>query len=130
MRRHPSATAGAGLDEAPGARPADASVAGTPDAVALRVAEDASWQAWLARRSELAGALRDFRSAHDGGSFSAQRMIDPLLDLWTVAVSVDRRTARPIEVLLKALVDRAMIRALELCACLDEVQSALDDLPS
>jgi hypothetical protein len=74
---------------------------------------------------ELHEALAAFRLAHADGVYSAARTTDPLLDLWNLASAIDRTAARPIEVVLRALVDRSVVTADELATCADEVEALL-----
>ena len=69
--------------------------------------------------------LDEFRGAHTCSVQSAQRAITPLLDVWSLACDVDHMVARPVEVLLAALVDRCVVTAAELSHCADEVDWAL-----
>ncbi len=78
-------------------------------------------------RSNLEAAIASMRG-YATGSFSAKRAVGPLLDLWDLASAVDRSAARPIEALLVAVVDRAVVAADELAACLDDVEHVLDRL--
>src|SRR5581483_6906131 len=69
--------------------------------------------------------LEAFRSAHRCSVQSAQRAITPLLDLWALASDVDHMAARPVEILLTALVVREVVTADELSHCADEVDWAV-----
>jgi len=68
------------------------------------------------------------RASRTDGVLSASRTIDPLLELWSLAVAVDRAAARPIERLLSTLVARSVTTSDELCACVDQVEAALTRL--
>ncbi len=74
---------------------------------------------------ELRQALVTVRPSPPFAPFSAKRLIDPLLGLWSLAAAVDRTVARPIETLLVATVERSVITAAELSACIDRVETAL-----
>jgi hypothetical protein len=89
----------------------------SPGAAAPGVMED--------RRGDLHKALVAFRAAHPDGVYSAKRTIDPLLDVWALALAVDRTAARPVESVLHALVERSVVTAGELSACVDRVEVAL-----
>jgi hypothetical protein len=52
------------------------------------------------------------------------QVINPLLDVWTAAESVDPSVARPVEELLTALISRTTTTPSELVAALDTVQIA------
>jgi len=70
-------------------------------------------------------AIEEFGASHSDSVISAGRMINPLLDLWSLAVAVDHSAAAPIEALLKALVVRTTTTSAELSACTDQVRAAL-----
>jgi len=89
-----------------------------------RLAIDAS-----ASRSALDAVVAGLRS-YPAGTSSAKRAIGPLLDLWDAASAVDRSVARPVEQLLVSLVDRSVVTADEISACLDEVERVLAGLPA
>jgi len=76
-------------------------------------------------RRELRQSLNALRASCQGGVFSSRRVIDPLLDLWSLAAAVDRTAARPIEPLLTATVQRSVISSDELVACIDRVETIL-----
>ena len=76
----------------------------------------------IARLQLALGALQAY---HADGVYSASRMINPLLDVWSLAEAVDRAPARPIERLLTALVARSVTTSAEISTCIDEVQVAL-----
>ena len=76
-------------------------------------------------RRDLREALVALRPSREGGVISARRMIDPLLDLWSLAAAVDRTIARPIEVLLRAAVERSVITAAEVSDCVEGVEANL-----
>jgi anti-anti-sigma factor len=80
-------------------------------------------------RRELRQSLNTLRGSCQGGVLSSKRVIDPLLDLWSLASSVDRTAARPIEPLLAATVERSVISSDELMACIDRVETVLAVLP-
>ena len=52
-------------------------------------------------------------------------MINPLLDLWSVASAVDHSAAAPIESLLSALVHRSVMTPAEVSTVVREVEVAL-----
>jgi hypothetical protein len=66
-----------------------------------------------------------FRHANSDSVQSAQRVLSPLLDLWSLAAAVDHATAAPIETLLSALVVRTTTTSVELLACVDAVEATL-----
>jgi hypothetical protein len=76
----------------------------------------------LARLREGLGAVR---ASQSGGVLSAARAVDPLLELRSLAIAVDRSAARPIERLLSTLIARSVTTSGELSACLDEVEETL-----
>jgi len=76
-------------------------------------------------RADLQRALTAFRASYSSGVFSAKRTVDPLLDLWALASSIDRAVARPIEVVLRALVERSVVSSTELLSCADRVEEGL-----
>jgi len=119
MRRHGS-TADPPVDDADVERILDS----------LRDRVEPERPADVAHRSDLDAALRAFRASHPTGTLSAPRMISPLLDLWALASAVGPQVAAPIERLLKALPDRAVVTGAELDVCVDDVEAALDDLPA
>jgi hypothetical protein len=97
-----------------------ASATGTPVAPRTSVMGTAN------EHDDLREALTAFRAAHaDGGVYSAPRTIDPLLELWALASRVDATVARPIEVMLVALVQRSVVTAGELSALADRVEWVL-----
>jgi len=73
-------------------------------------------------------AIEEFSASHTDSVISAGRMINPLLDLWSLAVAVDHSVAAPIEALLKVLVVRTTTTSAELSACTDQVRDALPEL--
>jgi len=75
--------------------------------------------------ARLRQGLEEFRSAHRCSVQSAQRAITPLLDVWALASEVDHMAARPVEMLLTALVAREVVTADELSHCADEVDWAV-----
>jgi hypothetical protein len=75
--------------------------------------------------ARLRRGLEEFRSAHRCSVQSAQRAITPLLDVWALASEVDHMAARPVEILLTALVAREVVTADELSHCADEVDWAV-----
>ena len=79
-------------------------------------------------RAKLQPTLVAFRASHPSGVFSAKRTIDPLLDLWSLAVAVDSTVARPIETVLVALAERPVVTSTELSTCTDRVEAALAQL--
>ena len=73
--------------------------------------------------TRLRHGLDEFRAAHSDTVQSTQRLISPLLDLWSLAAAIDHTAAVPIESLLKALVVRTSTTSAELWACADEVEA-------
>jgi hypothetical protein len=73
----------------------------------------------------LQAAVDGFRASHSDTLYSAHRLVNPLLDLWSVAAAVDHATAAPIEALLQVLVMRSTTTAAELSGCMDEVEAVL-----
>jgi len=73
-------------------------------------------------------AIEQFNASYRDSVISAGRMISPLLDLWSLAVAVDRAAAAPIEALLKVLVLRTTTTSAELSACTDAVRAAVAGL--
>ena len=73
-------------------------------------------------------ALLEFRASHSAATVSAHHMINPLIDLWSVATAVDQTAGAPIEALLTALIHRSIMTARELSAALDQVEMALAPL--
>jgi len=70
-------------------------------------------------------AIEEFSASHTDSVIPAERMINPLLDLWSLAVAVDHSVTAPIEALLKVLVVRTTTTSAELLACTDQVKVAL-----
>lgn len=66
-----------------------------------------------------------FLSGHQDLAISASRVINPLLELWELAVKVDPAVARPVEDLLRALVGRELTTSQELAATMAEVRASL-----
>ena len=66
----------------------------------------------------------DFLASRDP-VISASRVIDPLLEIWGLAVAVDASVAVPVERLLTALVGRELTTLDELTAAMDEVRAAV-----
>ena len=77
---------------------------------------------------ELERAIAEFRAAHTDSVIAARRVISPLLDVWSLATAVDPLVAEPIQVLLKALVQRQTTSSGELSECLDRVEMRVRDL--
>ena len=73
-------------------------------------------------------ALGALQASHADGVYSASRMINPLLDVWSLAVTVDQAVARPIERLLTALVVRYVVTSAELRTAIDEVETVISRL--
>jgi hypothetical protein len=80
------------------------------------------------RISRLEQALGALRASHADGVYSSSRVINPLLDVWSLAEAVDRAPACPIERLLTTLVGRSVTTSAEIFDCIDEVQAALTRL--
>ena len=80
------------------------------------------------RLAMLRQALDSLRASHAAGVYSASRMINPLLDVWSLAEAVDRAPARPIERLLTALVARSVTTSAEISTCIDEVETVISRL--
>ena len=77
------------------------------------------------RLTPLRRGLEEFRAAHSESVQPTQRLISPLLDLWSLAAAVDHTTAAPIEGLLTAFSVRTTTTSRELFACLDQVEATL-----
>jgi hypothetical protein len=79
--------------------------------------------------------IDEFLSARDQ-VMSASRVIDPLLEIWALAVELNPSVAGPVERLLTALVTRELTTLDELTGAMDEVraglaaESARESLPS
>ena len=58
------------------------------------------------------------------GIIPSRQVIDPLLDVWSAAQSVDPDVARPVEELLTVLISRTTTTPAELVGTLDQVQIA------
>ena len=80
------------------------------------------------RLAMLRQALDSLRASHAAGVYSASRMINPLLDVWSLAAAVDQAVARPIERLLTALVVRSVVTSAELRTAIDEVETVISRL--
>ncbi len=74
-------------------------------------------------------ALVEFHAAHQDGVYSAKRTIDPLLSVWALASSFGRAAARPVEAVLRTLVDLSIVTAEELSACADEGRTTMRCVP-
>lgn len=72
--------------------------------------------------------IEDFLASHTDSAISAGRVINPLLDLWSLASDVDASVATPIERLLTALVSRDLTTSKELEEVMDEVRLAYQSL--
>ncbi len=72
--------------------------------------------------------IEEFLSAHVDTAISAGRVINPLLDLWSMATEVDASVAAPIERLLTGLVSRDLTTASELSESMEEVRLAYQTL--
>ena len=83
-----------------------------------------------AKVADLVLALEVFRAAYTGAPQSAHRLINPLLDLWSIASAVDRSAAAPIEALLTLLINRSLVSSAELGASIGEVEQALSGSPN
>src|SRR5579871_1176252 len=81
-------------------------------------------------RKNLRTAFAAFRASFGSGVLSAKRMIDPLLELWSLASAVDAAVARPIEALLVTLVERSVVTGAELLDCVDRAEEVLARLPT
>ena len=82
-----------------------------------------------ARVTRLQQAVETFRAAHRDATMSAHQLINPLLDLWSLASAVDHTAAAPIAALLTALVDRSLTTPAELGGCMDEIEGVLPRHP-
>jgi len=80
--------------------------------------------------AELRRMIAVFRASNADTVLSTRRMINPLLDLWSVASTVDHNAAAPIEALLVTFVARLTTTPAELAATLDEVEWMLERLSS
>ena len=94
---------------------------GLPRVVATPVIDDAAVAA-------LREGLASLRTSYGVGAVSASRTINPLIDLWGLASTVDSSVALPIETLLTVLVRRSLTTTVELAATADAVERALDGL--
>lgn len=73
-------------------------------------------------------AIDQFEAEHNDGVISASRVINPLLQLWSLANAVDRTAALPIEGLLTALNGRKITTNAELGEMIAAVRDALAQL--
>jgi hypothetical protein len=78
-----------------------------------------------AQGSELEAAIDDFMSQIDAGVVSVSRVVNPLLQVWSVARDVDAGVAVPVETLLSALVGRTLTTSTELAETMTEVRAVL-----
>lgn len=56
---------------------------------------------------------------------SATPLVNPLLDLWAVAVQIDAQVAMPVEIMLTTLIGRHLVSAAEVWEMCDAVEAAL-----
>ncbi len=78
----------------------------------------------------LQAGLDEFCRTHLEAVQSSERVISPLLDLWSLAIAVDHATAAPIEALLTGLVVRTTTTSTELLACIHDVEAILNRFSS
>lgn len=76
---------------------------------------------------ELTDAMAAFLDEHGGTVVSASRVVNPLLNLWSLAHAVDPIVAAPIEELLTALRGRTLTTPDELTAAVAKVRDLLGD---
>ena len=76
---------------------------------------------------ELSEAMTAFLDEQDGAVVSASRVVNPLLNLWSLAHEIDPQVAEPIEELLTALRGRTLTTRDELADALAKVRERLGD---
>ena len=74
---------------------------------------------------ELEQGIEEFLAANTDVALPARKMIDPLLDLWSLTVRVDPLAAAPLESLMTAFVHRDLTTPKELAEALNEVLHAV-----
>lgn len=77
------------------------------------------------QEEELTAALDDLSSKFAGNVSSVSRVINPLLNVWSLAHEIDPEVARPLEGLLSALAHRVLTTQTELGTAIDAVRLAL-----
>ncbi len=79
----------------------------------------------LSQADELEQAIQEFLAGVGNGTVSVSRVVNPLLQVWSVARDVDAVVAVPVENLLTVLVGRALTTSDELGETMAEVRAAL-----
>jgi hypothetical protein len=74
---------------------------------------------------DLEQAIQDFLAHMGSGVVSVSRVVNPLLQVWSVARDVDAVVAVPVENLLTVLVGRALTTSDELTETMTEVRAVL-----
>ncbi len=82
------------------------------------------YQATAESRDELDRAIDRLVAETGQGVLSVSRVVNPLLQLWSVARDLDPAVAQPIENLLTALVGRSLTTSGEIAATMAEVRAA------
>ena len=79
----------------------------------------------LTQADELEHTIQAFLAGVGSGTVSVSRVVNPLLQLWSVARDVDAVVAVPVEHLLTVLVGRALTTSVELGETMAEVRAVL-----
>jgi len=74
---------------------------------------------------DLEAAIQAFLADISSGVVSVSRVVNPLLQVWSVAREVDAEVAVPVEQLLSVLVGRTLTTSKELIDTMTEVRAAL-----
>lgn len=79
----------------------------------------------LSQADELERAIQAFLADMGSGVVSVSRVVNPLLQVWSVARDVDADVAVPVENLLTVLVGRSLTTSQELTDTMTEVRAVL-----
>jgi len=79
----------------------------------------------LSQADELEQAIQAFLAEMGSGVVSVSRVVNPLLQVWSVARDVDAVVAVPVENLLTVLVGRSITTSKELTETMTEVRAVL-----
>jgi hypothetical protein len=74
---------------------------------------------------QLTAALDEMTARLSGNVSSVSRVVNPLLDAWSLAHEIDPEVAQPLEGLLATLAYRTLVANSELAGAIDEVRLRL-----
>ncbi|MCU1493926.1 MAG: hypothetical protein JWO62_1690 [Acidimicrobiaceae bacterium] len=103
----------------------DAVASGGPAEAVRSTDEAASTEGDSSQADELEQAIQSFLAEMGSGVVSVSRVVNPLLQVWSVARDVDAVVAVPVENLLTVLVGRALTTSQELTDTMTEVRAVL-----